>query len=96
MVGYPNVSKSTVALRWRRLVPNPLVTADYAVEALPGAAAYAWDIGDDGFVVGAMPMSTWPPCLLLVASRWDGHRYGQLCDGRTSHALSPARVADRR
>jgi probable HAF family extracellular repeat protein len=52
VVGYVITSKSTVAVRWRPLTSIPLVTADYVVEALTGSAAYAWDIGDDGFIVG--------------------------------------------
>jgi uncharacterized membrane protein len=52
VVGYAN-GKTPVALRWRPLKPDPLATADYVVEALPGGSGFAWDIGDDGFIVGA-------------------------------------------
>ena len=51
VVGYVN-GKSPIAVRWRPLRPDPVATADYVVEALPGASAFAWDIGDDGFIVG--------------------------------------------
>jgi probable HAF family extracellular repeat protein len=52
VVGYIMTSKSTTAVRWRPLRPEPLATSDYVVEALPGTGAYAWDVGDDGFIVG--------------------------------------------
>ena len=53
VVGYIKTSRSTTAVRWRPLGPDPLTTSDYVIEALPGSGAYAWDVGDDGFMVGA-------------------------------------------
>lgn len=67
VVGYMN-SRSPVALRWRPLRPDPLVTADYVVEALTGTWGFAWDIGDDGFIVGAQgdAAASWTPAGTLA------------------------------
>jgi uncharacterized membrane protein len=67
VVGYVN-GKSAVAVRWRPLRPDPLVTGDYVVEALPGAGSFAWDIGEDGFIVGAQgdAAASWTPASTLA------------------------------
>ena len=77
VVGYMN-SKSSVASRWRPLRPDPLTTADYVVEALPCAGSFAWNTGDDGFMVSAQgdAAASWSPAgtlaLLPVLQRAQG------------------------
>jgi hypothetical protein len=52
VVGLVVEKRGNVALRWRPLRPDPVATSDYVVEPLPGSNALAWDVADDGFIVG--------------------------------------------
>jgi uncharacterized membrane protein len=52
VVGLVVEKRGNVALRWRPLRPDPVATSDYVVEPLPGSNALAWDIAEDGFIVG--------------------------------------------
>jgi probable HAF family extracellular repeat protein len=52
VVGLVVEKRGNVALRWRPLRPDPVATSDYVVETLPGSNALAWDVADDGFIVG--------------------------------------------